>query len=151
MKEASLPSPGVGSKSMHLRRIAANAISALEMIAPKYANGSHPGAEDLVAFFDACSAAAAETGKSDTTLTFGTAGDATEVEVGATLATTLDKGGSTGAATYTSSDTEVATVNSSGVITGVAEGTVSITVSVAATDDNRAATAFVDVEVIAAA
>lgn len=151
MKEAALPSPGVGSKSWHLRRIAANAISALEVSAPKYADGKNPAAASLVAFFDACSAAAAETGKENTTLTFATAGDATEVEVGATLATTLDKDGSTGAATYSSSDEGVATVNSSGVITGVAEGDVTITVSVAATDDNRAASASVAVTVIAAA
>lgn len=151
MKEAALPSPGVGSKSMHLRRIAANAISALEVAAPKYANGSHPAAEDLVDFFEACALAAAEPGKNDTILTFATAGDATEVEEAATLATTLDKGGSAGAATYSSSDTDIATVNGSGVITGVAEGTVSITVNVAAAGDYRAATAFVEVEVVPAA
>lgn len=151
MKEAALPSPGVGSKSMHLRRIAANAISALEVTAPKYANGSHPAAEDLVDFFEACALAAAEPGKNDTILTFATAGDATEVEIAATLATTLDKGGSTGAATYTSSDEAVATVSSAGVITGVAEGTVTITVNVAATTTYRAASAFVEVEVIAGA
>jgi len=59
MKEATLPSPGPGSKSMHLRRIAANSISQLEMIAPKYPTGKHPDAPKLKAFFDACSAAAA--------------------------------------------------------------------------------------------
>lgn len=57
MKEADLPSPGIGSKAMHLRRTAANAISALQVTAPKYIGGIHPGTTQLQAFFAACSAA----------------------------------------------------------------------------------------------
>lgn len=150
MKEASLPSPGVGSKSMHLRRIAANAISALEVSAPRYADGAHPTAAALVSFFDACSAAAATIGKAIAALVLTTAGGATTVAVGATLATTLDKDGSDGAVSYSSSDTNIATVSGAGVITGVAEGDVTITATVAEGTAHKAGFVSVDITVIAA-
>lgn len=150
MKEASLPSPGVGSKSMHLRRIAANAISALEVTAPRYDAGSHPSAAGLAAFFTACAAAATETGKQNPVLVFATAGGVDELEEGATNQTTLNKGGSSGAASYESSDEGVATVNGTGLITAVAEGEVTITVTVAAQGNYRAATASLTITVIPA-
>lgn len=141
MKEASLPSPGVGSKSMHLRRIAVNAISSLEITAPKYTGGAHPSAAGLKAFFDACSAAAATIGKSLVTLVFAGAGGSTAITGTGTNQTTLNKGGSTGTATYSSSNTAVATVNASGLVTGVAAGTAVITVNVAEDATHKAATA----------
>lgn len=54
MRESSLPSPDIGGKGHHLRRIAAQAISQLEVVAPKYAGGKHPSATKLRAFFSAC-------------------------------------------------------------------------------------------------
>lgn len=145
MKETALPTPGVGSKSQHLRRIAANAISALEVSAPKYTLGNHPSAAGLKAFFDACSAAAAELGKNNAVLTFAIPDNT--LAVAQAEQTTLNKGGSAGAATYTSSAPGVATVNASGLVTGVAAGTATITVSVAATATYRAATATLTVTV----
>lgn len=145
MKETALPTPGVGSKSQHLRRIAANAISALEVTAPKYTLGNHPSAAGLKAFFDACSAAAAEIGKNNAILTFTIADDT--LAPAETSQTTVTKGGSAGAATYSTSDAAVATVNASGLVTAVAAGTAVITVSVAATATYRAATATLTVTV----
>lgn len=135
MRESALPTPGAGSKSQHLRRISAASISALEVTAGRYTGARHPAAAGLKAFFDACSAAAAELDKITPTLTF-TATPAT-VAVGQTRNTTLGKGGSGGAATYTTSNAAVATVNGSGVVTGVAAGTVTITASVAGTSTYR--------------
>jgi hypothetical protein len=64
MIETSLPSPNIGGKGHHLRRIAAQAISYIEMNAPNYTGavgvaGRHPSADELKAFFDACSTAVA--------------------------------------------------------------------------------------------
>ncbi|WCA46243.1 hypothetical protein [Caulobacter phage DCM] len=59
MQEASLPAPGIGGQSHHLRRIAAKALNYIETNAPNYTNGKHPAAYDLKAFFDACSTAVA--------------------------------------------------------------------------------------------
>jgi len=56
MQEASLPSPDIGAKGYHLRRMAANVISQLEIVAMSYPNGAAPGASKVVAFFNACSA-----------------------------------------------------------------------------------------------
>jgi len=141
MREASLPSPGVGSKSQHLRRIAANAISAIEITAPRYADGAHPAATGLAAFFTACAAAATEAGKSNLVLVFAGAGGVTTIAGTTTNQTTLNKGGSAGAASYSSSAPGVATVNGTGLVTGVAPGATIITVTVAAQGIYRAATA----------
>lgn len=54
MRETDLPSPGIGGKGHHLRRIAANAISQLQVVAPNYPLGQHPSATTLRAFFSAC-------------------------------------------------------------------------------------------------
>ena len=140
MREASLPSPGVGSKAMHLRRVAAQAISALEVTAPRYAAGSHPTAPTLAAFFTACATAATEVGKQNPNVVFAGAGGVTTIAGTATNQTTLNKGGSTGAATYTSSAPGIATVSGTGLVTGVAPGTVVISVAVAAQGNYRAAT-----------
>lgn len=54
MRETDLPSPGIGGKGHHLRRIAANAISQLQVVAPNYPGGLHPSASSLRSFFSAC-------------------------------------------------------------------------------------------------
>lgn len=150
MREVDLPSPGLGSKSMHLRRIAANTISSVEIAAVRSAGGASSEAVKLKAFFDACSAFALEASKTTPVMTLTTAGNATAVAVGATLATTVNKGGSAGAVTYTTSDATKATVNSSGVVTGVAVGAVTITANMAATATHRAASKSVSLTVVAA-
>lgn len=140
MKESTLPSPGVGSKSMHLRRIAAYTISALEASARGYPNNIHPAAAGLATFFTTCATAATELTKAIPTLVFGGAASSTTIAGTATNQTTLTKGGSAGAATYSSSDTSKATVNGTGLVTGVSPGQVTITVNVAANGSYRAAT-----------
>jgi len=62
MQEASLPSPDIGAKGYHLRRMAANVISQLEVVAMSYPNGAAPGASKVVAFFNACSAKVSNNG-----------------------------------------------------------------------------------------
>jgi hypothetical protein len=59
MRESALPSPGIGAKGYHLRRIAATAISHIQTNAANYANGKHPNATLLRAFFSACADALA--------------------------------------------------------------------------------------------
>jgi hypothetical protein len=129
MQEATLPSPDTGSHGFHLRRVAVKNISQLEMVARGYPNGAHPGAAKLAAFFDACRLAALEVGKQDVpaTLTPTTSTGA----AGSTQQLTLGKGSSTGAVTYKSSDTSVATVNSAGLVTRVKTGSVTITATIA--------------------
>lgn len=57
MRESDLPSPGIGGKGYHLRRISVAAISQLEIAATGYGDGFHPAAGDLRAFFIASAAA----------------------------------------------------------------------------------------------
>lgn len=108
------------------------------MVAPRYPNGAHPGAAKLAAFFDACRLAALETGKQDVpaTLTPTTSTGA----AGSTQQLTVGKGSSTGAVTYKSSDTSVATVNSAGLVTRVAKGTATITATIASDANFRGET-----------
>lgn len=54
MRESDLPSPNIGARGYHLRRIAANAISQLQVSAPSYPGGKHPEGSTLRAFFSAC-------------------------------------------------------------------------------------------------
>lgn len=54
MREATLPSPNIGARGFHLRRVAAQAISQVEVIAAHYPDGKHPDASALRAFFSAC-------------------------------------------------------------------------------------------------
>lgn len=145
MQEATLPSPDTGSNGYHLRRVAVKNISQLEIVATSYPGNSHPGAVKLADFFDACAAAAREVGKITPTLTLTPA-----TSTGAPASTeqlTLTKGGSTGAATYSTSDAAIATVNGAGLVTRVAVGTATITASVAATATHRAGTVTASVTV----
>ena len=59
MIETSLPSPNIGAKGHALRRACARVISDMEISAPNYTLDKHPSADELKAFFDACSAAVA--------------------------------------------------------------------------------------------
>ncbi|WP_448500710.1 hypothetical protein [Sphingomonas sp.] len=54
MRETDLPSPNVGARGFHLRRVASQAISQIEVSAPSYTGGKHPDASSLRAFFSAC-------------------------------------------------------------------------------------------------
>ena len=54
MRESQLPSPGIGGKGYHLRRIASLAISRLQVQSGNRAGGKHPDATTLRAFFSAC-------------------------------------------------------------------------------------------------
>lgn len=53
MREFDLPSPNIGSKGYHLRRVAANAVSYIQVNAKAF-GGTHPNATALRAFFSAC-------------------------------------------------------------------------------------------------
>lgn len=57
MRDTSLPSPDVGATGHHLRRVAAIAISEIQVGASQRASGYHPKAAKLKAFFVACAAA----------------------------------------------------------------------------------------------
>lgn len=54
MREFDLPTPGIGGKGHHLRRIAAQAISQIQVNAQGRAGTKHPLATDLRRFFSAC-------------------------------------------------------------------------------------------------
>lgn len=58
MREFDLPSPSIGGKGHHLRRIAAAAISYIQVNAPAH-GGTHPMAGKLRKFFSACADALA--------------------------------------------------------------------------------------------
>ena len=62
------------------------------------------------------------------TINYTPANSSLDVDVGATLALSLS--GATGTVTWTSSNTSVATVNSSGVVTGIQVGSATITASI---------------------
>jgi hypothetical protein len=147
MQEASLPSPDTGANGYHLRRISAKAISALEVVAMSYPAGAHPGAQKLADFFTACAVAAATIGKAIPVLTL--TPPTSSFAVAATQQLTLGKGGSSGAATYSSSDPAVATVNSAGLVTGVAAGTAVITANVAEGSAHKAGSITASVTVTA--
>lgn len=145
MQEATLPSPDMGANGYHLRRIAAKAISALEVIAPNYPDGAHPGAEKLEDFFLACAAAAATVGKQNAELEVSP--ESVEGEPSDTQQLTATTGGSDGTVSYLSTDTQVATVSGAGLVTLVDVGTASIVVSLSEGTDHRAASVVVPVTV----
>lgn len=132
MRTENLPSPGIGPMSLELRKIAAQALSRLETVAPRYTNGANPAGTALATFFTACATAATETAKQAPAATFTPAAKTYSIAAGATAGPTLAKGGSTGAATYTSLNPAVATVNSAtGAVTGVSVGSALIQVDIA--------------------
>lgn len=141
MRETDLPSAKIGGKGHHLRRIAANAISQLEISALGYADGIHPQGQELSAFFDACADGAIADGLTTPPLTLSVASKTYSVAAGATAGPTVDAGGSAGAVTYASSNTGVATVNAAtGAVTGVAPGSCWIVIAIAANGLFRAST-----------
>jgi hypothetical protein len=52
LRDIDLPSPGIGGTGHHLRRVAAKAISYIQV--NKRVDGTHPLATDLRKFFQAC-------------------------------------------------------------------------------------------------
>jgi len=52
MRDINLPSPGIGGTGHHLRRVAAKAISYIQV--NQRIDGTHPSATDLRKFFQAC-------------------------------------------------------------------------------------------------
>lgn len=137
MRETSLPSPGIGGKGYHLRRIAANAISQLELVAPRYPNSVHPDAATLEAFFAACAAGVDAIDGVVPTLSFTPAMQAS-IAAGPQAGLVLNVGGSAGAVAYTSSVPAKATVHATtGVVTPVATGTTVITATIAADAANN--------------
>lgn len=148
MKEATLPSPGLSQRGFHLRRLMAQVISQCELDADKRTTGASPHAAVLNTFLDACKAAVTETGKLRGAPTVSPA--TADVIGTSTQQITAVDGGHDGVETFTSSDTAVATVNSSGLVTGVAIGTASITIVWPATATHRKATRTVTIRVVAA-
>lgn len=125
MRETDLPSPGIGGKGHHLRRIAVNAISALEI--GQYGNGKHPQATVLSAFFAACKAAADALLPAVSVPTFTPTAKSYSLAAGATAGPVLNAGGHTGVPVYSSATPAVATVNAStGVVTAVASSGTSV-------------------------
>jgi len=53
LRETDLPSPNIGSRGYHLRRVMAQAISQLEIAAEHYPNGEHPSAQAFTDFLNA--------------------------------------------------------------------------------------------------
>lgn len=147
MREQDLPSPGSGAKGFVLRRVAAQAISAMQVSAPKYTTGQHPAAAALSAFFAACKSAADTLNLLNGLITLSGSGyvegtgKTYSIASGATAGPAVNKNSSTGAVTYTSSVPGKATVNAAtGAVTGVAAGTTTITLTMATDGTYRAAT-----------
>lgn len=142
MRESDLPSPSIGGKGHHLRRISANAIGQIEIAATGYSNGRHPQAQKLKDYFDACSAALTNLVPVAPTLAFTPTSKSYSLAAGANQAgPTLNKGGSEGVVTYTSGTPATCTVDpKTGAITPVATGTSVITASVADSGGFLAAT-----------
>jgi hypothetical protein len=140
MRESDLPSPDIGGKGFHLRRITAQAISQLQV--GNYGNGRHPAAVALSAFFAAAKAAADALLPAAPTTSFTPTAKTYTIAGGAAQAgPTLAKGGSDGAVTYTSATPSVATVNSAtGAINPISAGTSVITAAIAASGGYLAAT-----------
>jgi uncharacterized protein YjdB len=125
MRASTLPSPGHLRISQQLRILAAQAISAAETRGQR-AGGTSP---ELLAFFTAC--AAAVTAAAPLTGIDATPATTSKV-VGQTQQITVAPIPSTSAlpaVTYSSSDVTKATVSAAGLITAVAAGTATITVT----------------------
>jgi uncharacterized protein YjdB len=121
IRESDLTSPGIGAKGHHLRRIAANAISQLEVAGSYYGNGRHPDATALEAFFQECVDAAHDLIPAVSVPTFTPTSKSYSLAAGATAGPVLAAGGHTGVPVYTSASPLVATVDEdTGEVTAVA-------------------------------
>lgn len=90
--------------------------------------------------------AIAEANKEDSVISFDT--DTANVNEGETLTKAVTVTAGNGAVTYTSSNTNVAIVNTQGVVTGISAGTCTITANIASTSSYRSATASYTVTVV---
>lgn len=139
MRDFDLPSPNIGAKGHHLRRIAAAAISYIQVTASNHAGGLHPSASALRAFFSACADnlavydASTATENNVAVPTFTPTAKTYSIAAGATAGPVLNKDGHPGVVTYSSGTPANATVNAAtGVITPLVAGTSVITASIAA-------------------
>lgn len=142
MRETDLPSPSIGGKGHHLRRIAVNAISQVQISATAYTNGRHPNAQALSDFFTAAATALAGLVPVAPVVSFTPSAKSYSLAAGANQAgPVLAKGGSEGIVTYSSGTPAKATVNpTTGAVTPVATGTSVITASIAASGGFLAST-----------
>jgi hypothetical protein len=125
MRESDLTSPGIGGKGHHLRRIAAQAISQLEI--GSYGNGRHPSATALKAFFQECVDAADDLLPAVSDPAFTPTAKSYSLAAGATVGPTLDADGHTGVPVYSSATPAVATVDpATGYVTAVASSGTSV-------------------------
>lgn len=139
MRETDLPTPGIGGKGYHLRRILAQGISSIQVNA--YANGKHPAAVTLSAFLADAKTAVDLLLPVDPVLSFTPSAKTYSIAAGATAGPVLAKGGSEGTVTYSSATPAKATVDPvTGVVTPVATGTSVITASIAASGGYNAKT-----------
>jgi hypothetical protein len=130
MRESDLPSPMIGGKGHHLRRISAQSISQMEI--NSYSNGRHPHAKALSDFFTACATALASLVPVAPVMAFTPTSKSYSIAAGASQAgPALNKGGSEGVVTYTSATPAKATVDPvTGAVTPIATGTSVITASI---------------------
>lgn len=128
MRETDLPSPVIGGRGHHLRRIAAQSVSQLQVASTAYGNGRHPSATTLAAFFQACLDAATLLLPAVSIPTFTPSAKSYSIAAGATVGPVLAPVGHTGVPVYTSATPARATVNAAtGFVTGVSVGTSVIT------------------------
>lgn len=133
MRESDLPSPDIGGKGHHLRRIAAMAINQITVNASAY-GGRHPAATTLSAFFAACKTASDLMLPVAPTMTFTPTAKTYSIAAGAAqVGPVLNTGGSGGTVSYASSDPTKGTVNATtGAFTPLVAGTTTITATITA-------------------
>lgn len=131
MRETALPSPKIGARGHHLRRLVALAVSSLQTAA--YSNGRHPAAVTLSAFLASAKTATDLLLPVAPVLAFTPSAKSYSIAAGPTAGPALAVGGYLGSPIYSSATPAKATVNSAtGVVTGVATGTSVITATVPA-------------------
>lgn len=140
MRETALPSPKIGARGHHLRRLVALAVSSLQSAA--YSNGRHPAAVTLSAFLASAKTATDLLLPAVPVLAFTPSAKSYSIAVGAAQAgPALAKGGSGGAVTYTSATPAKCTINATtGAVTPLTTGTSVITASIAANGGYAATT-----------
>ncbi len=141
MQDHDLPSPDIGGKGFHLRRIAAQAISQQEISASNYTGGQHPQAQTLAKFFAAAADAAYADGLIQPVFSATPQSITKTNGSGAAAGATIGKDGSSATLGFTSSNVGVATVHATtGFVTPVGVGTCWIIVTMPMTATHRAAT-----------